>query len=123
MGLYNNIKTNIVKTYDKLDGNRDGVVEIYELYPVFLIFSVALFFVIMLKNLNILIIFKEAKYFIVLFTFLTLYSLLKLIDYYNTFNIKNKPTIDDRFYHILNLFVLFLSGFCLVYLSALFFLK
>jgi len=123
MGFYNNIKTNIVKTYDKLDGNHDGVVEIYELYPVFLIFSVTLFFVIILKNLNILIIFKEAKYFIVLFTFLTLYSLLKLIDYYNTFNITKKPTIDDRFYHILNLFVLFFSGFCLVYLSALFFLK
>jgi len=123
MGFYNNIKTNIVKTYDKLDRNHDGIIEIYELYPVFLIIAVTLFFVIILKNLNILIIFKESKYFVVLFAFLTLYSLLKLIDYYNTFNIKKSPTIDDKFYHILNLFVLFFSTFCLVYLSGLFFLK
>ena len=123
MDLYNNTKKYVVKIYDKLDANNDGTIEIYELYPFFLICSVMLFFVIMLKNLDILIIFKQSKYFIVLFTFLTLYSLLKLIDYYNTFNINNKPTLDDKFYHVLNIFVLSFSVFCLLYLSGLFFLK
>lgn len=123
MDLYNNIKKYVVKIYDNLDTNNDGTIEIYELYPFFLISSVMLFFVIILKNLNILIIFKQSKYFIILFTFLTLYSLLKLIDYYNTFNINNKPTVDDKFYHVLNIFVLSFSVFCLLYLSGLFFLK
>ena len=112
------IKTDFVSIFDT---NDDRKIEFYELSPLFLIVAVMLFFFIVLTNLNILIIFKQSKMFIVLFLVLVLYSLLSIIDYNNRFNKKNKPTIDDNFHYILMFILLFFSMFSLIYLFSIFF--
>jgi hypothetical protein len=52
----NKVKSDFVGVFDT---NHDGQIEFYELYPLFLIFAMMLFFFIILKNLNILIIFNH----------------------------------------------------------------
>jgi hypothetical protein len=102
------------------DTNNDTYVEIYELYPLFLVFAVLLFFFIVIRNLNILVIFKQSKLFIVLFALLIIYSILKILDYNNTYNKKNKPSLDNNFYYVLTIFLLLFSIFSLIYLFGLF---
>ena len=102
------------------DTSGDKYVEIYELYPMFLVFAVLLFFFIVLKNLNILVIFKQSKLFILLFVLLIIYSILKILDYNNTYNKKNKPSLDNNFYYVLTIFLLLFSTFSLIYLSGFF---
>lgn len=64
--MFDKLKQAIVGIFDK---NRNGHVHFAEFYPLFLIFAMLTLFLIVSKNLDILIIFKKSRWFIVLFIF------------------------------------------------------
>ena len=103
--------------------STNGKVDYYHLfYRVFLILAVLLFFYIMLTNLYILIIFKQSKLFVLLFLFLIIYSILRIIDFNKKFNKTNPPTAQENFEYLLTILVLIFSVICFIYLSGLFLL-
>jgi uncharacterized membrane protein len=103
------------------DANGDGRIEFYELYPLFLLAAMFILFFILLTNLNILIIFKQSKMFILFFVLLILYSILYIINYNKMLNGKEKPTIEDSFYYIINILNVLLCLFSLLYLSGIYY--
>jgi hypothetical protein len=117
--MFDNLKQTFVEIFDK---NKNGHVPFYELYPLFLIFAMLTLFLIISKNLNILIIFKQSKLFIILFIFLALYSIFGIIDYNKNYNHKNPATLDENFYYILSILNLLFCLFCIIYLSGIFYL-
>ena len=117
--MIDKIKTHFVNIFDK---NDNGHLHFSELYPIFLIFAMLTLFLIVSKNLDILIIFKKSRWFIVLFIFLALYSIFGIINYNQTYNKRHPATIDENFYYILSILNLMFCGFVIVYLTGLFYL-
>ena len=115
-----NFKKDFVGIFDT---NNDGSIQYYELYPLFLLFAMIVLFFILISNLEILIIFKQTKLFVVFFLLLIGYSVLSIIDYNNKYNAKNKPSIEENFYYIINILNVLICAFCLIYLSGILFLK
>lgn len=118
--MFDKLKQAIVGIFDK---NRNGHVHFAEFYPLFLIFAMLTLFLIVSKNLDILIIFKKSRWFIVLFIFLALYSIFGIINYNQTYNHQHPATIDENFYYILSILNLLFCSFCVAYLTGLFYLK
>lgn len=118
--MINAFQKNFIATFDK---NGDHIIEFSELYPLFLLAAMIVLFVILINNLNILIIFKQSKMFILFFALLIIYSVLYIINYNKMLNSKNKPTIEDNFYYITNILNILLCAFSLIYLSEILFLK
>jgi hypothetical protein len=117
--MFDKIKKPFVEIFDK---NNNGHLHFSEIYPLFLIFALLTLFLIISKNLDILIIFKKSRWFIVLFIFLLLYSIFSIINYNQTYNSKNPATLDENFYYILSILNLLFCAFCILYLTGLFYL-
>lgn len=115
MNYFNNIKKDFVAIFDK---NKDGKIQFHELYPLTLLFAMLLLLYIILRNLNILIIFKQTRLFIVFFALLLLYSVLDIINYNRTFDSNHKPSIEDNFYYVINVMNILICALVLIYLSV-----
>jgi glucan phosphoethanolaminetransferase (alkaline phosphatase superfamily) len=104
------------------DTDNNGRIEYYELYPLFLLFAMLILFFILISNLEILIIFKQTKLFVVFFLLLIAYSVLGIIDYNKKYDERHKPSVEANFYYIINVLNALICTFCLIYLSGVLFL-
>lgn len=101
------------------DTNKDGKIDADEiLYALFFAAAMFLLFYIVLTNLDVLIIFKYSKLFILFFALLACYSVFRVL-YLN----KKKPsefTPGEKIMYIFNIIIILVSSFAVIYLSRLF---